>query len=332
MRVALLAVDGMFDSGLSALLDVLAAANHLADPARPAPFEVTTAGVGTRIRTGHGHLVPTVPIRGPAADPPELLVLPALGLKEPDLLVRTVCSAANRPVLDLVRELRAAGSELAAACSGTFFLAESGVLDGLAATTSWWLGPVFRRRYPAVRLDGSRTLTRDRGVTTAGAAFAHIDLALSVVRRCSPALAESVARYLLIGDRPSQAAFAVPSLLAAWDPTIGAFERWIREHLADPPSITAAAAWLGVSERTLQRGTAAVVGMSPIDFVQEIRLDEATFLLRTTELTVAAVAARVGYRNAGTLRALIRRKRGTTTAGLRLARDGHPWAHPPDQA
>jgi AraC-like DNA-binding protein len=80
---------------------------------------------------------------------------------------------------------------------------------------------------------------------------------------------------------------------------------------------------IGVSERTLQRTTAAVLGMSPTDFVHEIRLDEATFLLRTTNQTVDAIAAAVGYQNTSTLRALVRRRRGTTLSALRQIRPGH---------
>jgi transcriptional regulator GlxA family with amidase domain len=111
--------------------------------------------------------------------------------------------------------------------------------------------------------------------------------------------------------------FAVPSLLARSDPTVTAFERWVREHVAEPLQISRAAAAIGVSERTLQRTMAAVLGMSPIDFVHEIRLDQATFLLRTTGLTADAVAAAVGYQNTSTLRALVRRRRGSTISALR---------------
>ena len=74
-----------------------------------------------------------------------------------------------------------------------------------------------------------------------------------------------------------------------------AFERWVRDRVAEPLQISRAAAAIGVSERTLQRTTAAVLGMSPTNFVHEIRLDEATFLLRTTSQTLDAIAAAVGY-------------------------------------
>lgn len=87
--------------------------------------------------------------------------------------------------------------------------------------------------------------------------------------------------------------------------------------------ISGAAAAIGVSERTLQRTTAAVLGMSPIEFVHQVRLDQATFLLRTTSQTVDAIAAAVGYQNTSTLRALVRRRRGTTLSALRQIRPGH---------
>ncbi|MGH3204573.1 MAG: GlxA family transcriptional regulator [Streptosporangiaceae bacterium] len=322
MRISVLAVPDLFDSGLSAVLDVLATANALREEvaASVLPFEVIVAGTEASVRTAHGLRLATTPL-AELDTVPDLLVMPAVAcsFKAPRQVVDIV---RNHPALAHVAALHAAGSALAAACTGTFFLAEAGVLDGLLATTSWWLGPAFRRRYTAVRLDDSRTLARDGRVTTAGAAFAHIDLALSIVAQESPALAEMVARYLVIGDRPSQAVFALPSHLASTDPTVTAFERWVRGHVAEPLQISGVAAAIGVSERTLQRTTAAVLGMSPIDFLHEIRLDEATFLLRTTSQTVDAVAAAVGYRNTSTLRALVRRRRGTTISALRQVRPG----------
>src|SRR4051794_9650598 len=71
------------------------------------------------------------------------------------------------------------------------------------------------------------------------------------------------------------------------------------------------------TDATDPRSTAAVLGKSPLDFVQEVRLDQATFLLRTTDLTASAVAAAVGYQNVSTLRSLVRRRRRVTLNALR---------------
>jgi transcriptional regulator GlxA family with amidase domain len=316
MRVAVFAVDGMFDSGLTVILDILAAANVLSGQAGVSvpPFQVTVTGTGTSIRTGHGLQLATVPWQQVAADPPDVAVLPAVGLRPPDEIVDTVT---GHEVLPAVTALCDRGTGLAAACSGTFFLAEAGVLDGLAATTSWWLGPAFRTRYPKVELDESQTLAVAGNITTAGAAFAHIDLALSLVHRISPVLSDLTARYLVLGDRPSQAAAALPALLASSDPVVGAFERHIREHLSEPIRIEESAWAIGVSERTLQRATAGTLGLSPVRFVQEIRLEQAVYLLRTTSQTPEAIAAAVGYADAGTLRSLVRRRRNTTLSALR---------------
>ena len=198
-------------------------------------FTVTIVGLTKRVRTGNGLTVNPVPAKK-MAQLPDLLVMPALGVKTPDEIIDTVRGHA---ALDLISESHANGTELAGACTGTFFLAESGILDGLLATTSWWLGPAFRTRYPAVLLDETRIIAQDAQITTAGAAFAHIDLALSIVQQHSPSLADLTARYLLIGDPPSQAAFAVPAMLARADPTMAAFEQWVRQRLSEPLQISA---------------------------------------------------------------------------------------------
>lgn len=214
-------------------------------------------------------------------------------------------------------DARGRGTPVASACTGTFLLAEAGVLDGRKATTSWWLAPVFRKRYPAVTVDETRMVTASDGVTTAGAAFGHVDLALAVVRMSSPALADLVARYLVVDERPSQSAYTIPSALAQSDPVVAAFERWARLHLEEPMNVSAAARSVGVSERTLQRTVRRVLGTSPVRFVQDLRVEQASHLLRTTDMSLDSIARKVGYEHANTLRILLRERTGSTAGALR---------------
>jgi len=127
MMITVLAVPDLFDSGLSAVLDVLAAANALREDVATSvpPFDVTVAGTEASVRTGHGLRLATQPLTD-LGIVPDLVVMPAVGcgLKSSRQVVDIV---RNHPVLAHITALHIAGSALAAACTGTFFLAEAGV-------------------------------------------------------------------------------------------------------------------------------------------------------------------------------------------------------------
>jgi transcriptional regulator GlxA family with amidase domain len=316
MQVAIVVYDGVFDSGLAAILDVLDNANALGGQIHDPPtWDVTMVGPAPQVRTGAGLVVAPKPLEH--ARTADLLVVPARAGSDPSALLEFVGGDASLPVRDLIARTRDRGTTIASACAGTFLLAEAGILDGLRATTTWWLSPAFRARYPRVEVDHGQMVISCDGVTTAGAAFGHIDLALAIVREGSPSLADLVARYLVVDERPSQSAYTIPSALAQSDPTVAAFERWIREHLSGPISMADAAKAIGVSERTLQRSVQRTVGTSPIRFVQDLRVERARHLLRITDLSVETISRKVGYEHPHTLRVLLRERTGKTASALR---------------
>ena len=183
---------------------------------------------------------------------------------------------------------------------------------------------MFRERYPGVRLEESRMVVTSSGFVTAGAALAHIDLALWLIRRSSPTLAELTARYLLIEPRASQAVFAIPDHLLHTDPLVQRFERWARCQLGKSFSLGEAAMATGSSERTLSRRLQAVIGKSPLAYFQDLRVERAIHLLRTSSDNVDSIAAQVGYADGATLRSLLRRKTGRPVSALRTP----PWGQP----
>ncbi len=316
MQVAVVVYDGVFDSGLTSILDVLDNANALGGQIHEPPtWNVTMVGATPQVRTGAGLVVSPQPLEH--VQTADLLVVPALAGTSPEALLDHVGGDVSLPVRNLIARTRDRGTTIASACAGTFLLAEAGILDGVRATTTWWLSPAFRSRYPGVHLDHSQMVITNEGITTAGAAFGHVDLAMAIVRASSPALADLVARYLVVDERPSQSAYTIPSALAQSDPTVAAFECWIREHLAEPMSIADAAKAIGVSERTLQRSVQRTIGTSPIRFVQDLRIERARHLLRTTGMSVGIISRKVGYEHAHTLRVLLRERTGKTASALR---------------
>ena len=316
-RVSVAVVEGMFDIGLTGVLDTLSMANDLAPTlACPVPFAVELVGVRRRVRTQHGLGVPVQPVDSRRA--PDIAMVPALGAKVPGALAQALGRNDVRETADWLAWAHGAGALVAAACTGTYVLAASGALDGARATTTWWLAADFRTRFPRVELDDTQMVVEDGRRVTAGAALAHIDLALWLVRQHSPELAALVSRYLVIDGRASQAAFSISDHLAHDDPVVRRFEHWCRSHLADF-SMEAAARASGASERTLQRRVRRTLGRTPIGFVRDLRVERALHLLRTTDDAVDAIAEAVGYRDGVTLRALLREKTGATVGSLRRA-------------
>jgi hypothetical protein len=158
----------------------------------------------------------------------DLLVVPALAVNTSAGIVDAMVRDDVRAIRSAIREWAEAGRPLAAACTGTFVLADAGLLDSRLATTSWWLVDDFRRRYPRVALDMSRMVVADGPIVTAGAAFAHIDLAMHIVAGLSPQLADATAALLLFDQRPARSADAAHTYLASTDPLVIDFEAWIR--------------------------------------------------------------------------------------------------------
>ena len=307
MRISVLVLDGVFDLGLSAVLDAFQTANELielSDTAVPR-FDVRIVGVRKKVTTSQGL---GVPVHAPGTKAPECVVVPAIGFKMPAPLEAALTRPDVADAATLLRRWANRGSTVAAACIGTFVVAESGLLDGQHATTTWWLAPLFRKRYPNVSLDESNMIVKSGQLVTAGAALSHIDLALWLVRSVSPELAALTAKYLIVDTRPSQSAYALTDHLVHDDPVVQRFERWARARLTQGFSLDEAAKSIGASKRTLARHMQNVLGKSPLAYFQSLRIERAVHLLKTGNASVDEIAARVGYADGTTLRTLLRRR------------------------
>lgn len=318
MRVHVLVLDQVFDLGLSAILDAFQTANELielGDLSIPR-FEMRMVGVRSVVRTSQGLRVPLQPA---SVRPPDCLIVPAIGFKMPEPLQRALARADLRDASALLRHCSRSGARLAAACIGTFVLAESGLLDGERATTTWWLAALFRQRYPRVQLEESSMIVPSGRIVTAGAALGHMDLALWLIRSVSPELAALTAKYLIVDSRPAQSVYALADHLIHSDPAVRQFENWARARLARGFSLAAAARAAGCSTRTLARRTHAVLGKSPLAYFQTLRVERAVHLLKTTRASMDEIAERVGYQDAAVLSSLLRRSLGLSIRQIRSA-------------
>jgi transcriptional regulator GlxA family with amidase domain len=296
-KVSVVEVNGCMATSAAITYDMMATANRICSFSKRAPpFDVTTVRCGPRLSGGQ-------------LQDADLIIVPGLGTASADELERKLKSPTCRRLCDVLVEAFRSGAVLAAPCASTFLLAETGLLDGRQATTTWWFAPLFRSRYPRVELIMDRMVIPDWPIATAGAALAQMDLMLAIVGRfAGSSLARACANYLLLEERHSQASFMAIAHLASQDSKIAKVEKWVRHNIARDFTVDDMARVAAMGPRTFARRLARICGVSPIRFVQRIRIERARYLLETTRQTIEEIAQQVGYAEPSTLRRLMRRE------------------------
>jgi transcriptional regulator GlxA family with amidase domain len=215
---------------------------------------------------------------------------------------------------DVVRLSRRSG-RTTSVCTGSLVLAAAGLLDGYAATTHWALADHMATNQ-AIEVRGDQIFVRDRDRWTSAGITAGIDLFLALLEEDhGPELAHQVAAWLVVFvRRPGGQSQFSAQLRAqrATTPSIVELQHWLNDHLDADLSVDALAARAGMSPRNFGRVFRRETGVTPGAHVEELRVEAARRLLETTDLTVGAIARRVGIRHAETLHRAFRRRVGTT--------------------
>jgi transcriptional regulator GlxA family with amidase domain len=309
--------DGVLASGVSGPIDVLTAANILLTDKRgklagTAPlfsWRVESPD-GAPVRTASGQML-NVDGRLDARGGADAVIVPGPFVAD----IRTFLdgNAALKPIFAAVRRHHGRGALIASYCSGSFLLAEAGLLDGRIATTHWAQARTFEQRYPQVQLRAAEILTEQNRVICAGAVTTYLNLALKLIEKLAGAeLAAATAKLLLIDmNRVSQASYAtLADDVEHGDALVGRAQRWMERNLGQGFSLARLARHLGVSERTLNRRFKTALGQAPLRYLQSLRIEIAKRLLETRRMKVDAVCERVGYGDQSAFRQLFRRETG----------------------
>lgn len=314
-------LNGVFDSALHVLRDVLATASRLAtQDSEPPSFRIASCTMdGTPIRTGSGQSI--LPDGAFESNDPDIVVVPGMACENANDLKAKLQGDEVVAVGGKLQRLHGKGVQLASACSGVWLLAEVGLLDGKQATTTWHLGAAFRERYADVDLRLGKMVTFDQGIWCAGAAMAHMDLAMSIVTAVFGSdVSQQVASLLLLDNRPSQAHYMVAHYQSSDSTDFREIDQWIQDHLDESFSMSDLAAGIGWSERTLVRRIRSITGETPLRYVQRLRVNRAILLLETSALTFTQITKRVGYREPASLRRIIRKQTGRAPSDYRTGK------------
>ncbi|MEV7376791.1 GlxA family transcriptional regulator [Streptomyces lydicus] len=233
----------------------------------------------------------------------DTVVVPASG-SDYDLGQERCAGLLSEGMADALRRIRP-GTRIASICTGAFVLAAAGLLDGRRATTHWRSVDDFRRLFPRVELDADVLYTDEGDVLTAAGVASGIDLCLHMVR-CDhgAAVANDVARRTVVPPHREggQAQYVRRPMAEPQVSSTGAARAWALQHLDRPLSLRELAARESMSVRTFTRRFREEVGISPLQWLTQQRIEHARQLLEETDLTVDRIAAEAGFGTAASLR------------------------------
>jgi transcriptional regulator GlxA family with amidase domain len=218
----------------------------------------------------------------------------------------TIAAMKDELLLAWLRRIARRARRFGSVCSGTFLLAEAGLLDGRRATTHWQFCRELAQRYPRVAVDEDPIFVRDGNVYTSAGVTAGMDLALALVEEDhGREIALAVARQLVLFlKRPGgQSQFSAQIAVQAADrEPLRAVQLWIADHLDAELSVPVLARRAAMSERNFSRRFTRETGATPGDFVLRARVEAARRRLEESSEGVDTIAAQCGFGSAEVMR------------------------------
>lgn len=226
----------------------------------------------------------------------------------------------NPEVLDLVRAAVERDAWLLSVCTGSFVLAEAGVLRGRKATTHWMYSDMFAEWYPDVDLDADVLFVQDGRIITSAGTAAGIDACLHLLRQDLGAeKANIIARRMVVAPQRDggQAQFITRPLDHVQSQSIGKVLDWAIDHLAEELTIEQLAARALMSPRTFARRFRAEQGATPAAWIARQRVIAAQRQLEQTDYALDQIAAECGFASAAVLRQNFARVLGMSPSAYR---------------
>lgn len=314
VNIALLALPNAMASSLSLPLEMLNAAADQLKVSHQEPPRLRLIGLSDGDVRGAGGLVlqPETTIHDDQKY--ELVILPTRW-RHP---LKGI--AANGALFNWLRRQYRQGATFCTVGTGSYLLAEAGLLDHQPATTHWHHFEDFAERYPRVQLIRNYLITESERIFCAGSINSIADLIVHIIGEMwGTTMAYRVERQFSPEiRRPFHShAYRVGQTDLHRDEAIANAQSHIRKHFAKPLQISQLAAESGLSERSFQRRFRAATGQSALDYLNTLRLRTARELLQQSNLAVADIAQTTGISEPSYFSRLFKRQYGETPVEYR---------------
>jgi|HubBroStandDraft_6_1064221.scaffolds.fasta_scaffold90847_1 transcriptional regulator GlxA family with amidase domain len=219
-----------------------------------------------------------------------------------------------------IREQHAGGAVVCSICAGAFLLGGTGLLSGRPATTHWIHAASLADRFPEIRVMPDKLIIDDGDIITAGGVMAWIDLGLRLIHRwISPAVMMATARFFLVDAARREQRFysTFAPRMHHGDEIVRRIQHWLQIHYAVNATVNTLADRAGLGERTFLRRFSNATGLTPTEYLQQLRVEKAREALEFSMQTVGEIALLVGYQDEGAFRRIFRRITGLAPGDYR---------------
>lgn len=210
---------------------------------------------------------------------------------------------------------------IASVCTGVYALAESGLLNGRTVSTHWKFAKDLSKRFSDLKVDASLLFVRDGKYYTSAGITAGIDLSLALIEEdFGPGVALSVARELVVYLKRTggQEQFSGPLQFQTQSLNgMADLAAWAHSHLQQDLSVDALAERACLGRRHFNRKFKNTFGVTPANFVETLRLDEARERLAARNTTIEQVGFSVGFQSAKAFRRAFERRFGVSPGAYR---------------
>ena len=224
-------------------------------------------------------------------------------------------------IIDWTAQIAPKTKRLAGLCSGAFFLASAGLLNGKNATTHWRMGEALQRLYPDIHVDADAIFIQQGNLWTSAGVSAATDLALAFVEDdLGSDLALNVARDLVVHLKRSGGQSQFSADLTAQStsiPPVRIAQQWMLENLADKISIPQVADVAKMSLRSFNRLFLNETGVSPSEFLEGGRLEKARRLIADSDRPFKSIAFECGFQTTERMRHTFQKHLALTPAEYR---------------
>lgn len=320
--MSLIAIPEAVVSTLSGIFDVMNAFAMMPPPDNTPfhapPFRVEIVG----LRLGSLELASRVPVmvqRSVAElDATDIIIVPSV------LLGPEGWRKGQYPELvDWLCAMHRRGALLCSACSGIFLLAETGLFDGMDSTVHFGYASTFAAAFPAVPIHPERVLVisgKREELISSGASMTWHDLVLYLIgRHVGATAAQAVARFFALQWHQDG---LTPYIVFEGrndhgDLAVQAAQNWIATHFSVANPLEEMIRRTGLTERTFKRRFTSATGLSPLAYVQRLRIEDAKRRLERTEASVDEISWQVGYEEPAFFRRLFKRVTGVAPGTYR---------------